>query len=278
MALTRAESWLIVCGAGAQSQSGESWHDLAAQAMADIGAAAEPGAEGEILTLSHNWPARAAAAVPEPAAAQLPLPDWTRRPARLPAPDPRPVSPSALGGVHVLAGDPTGLLSEEEAKARGSAVHRLLEHLHGQPAASRTALAARLLPGTADLDGILAEAATILDHPELGFLFGADSLAEVGVAAPLPELAGARISGRIDRLVVRPDRVLAVDFKSNQAVPATPEAIPDGILRQMAAYRAALAAIFPGRRVEIAVLWTRTAHLMRLPEALLAGALEGVGA
>ena len=50
-----------------------------------------------------------------------------------------------------------------------------------------------------------------------------------------------------------PERVLAVDFKSNRVVPAAPEAAPEAILRQMGAYRAALGAIWPGRRVETAV-------------------------
>ena len=107
-------------------------------------------------------PASAAeASATEPAA----LPDWTRRPARVPAGAPPPLSPSGLGGAHVLGGDPTGLLTEEEAKARGTALHRLLEHLHGRPAADRPTIAARLLPGAADLPALLAEAAAVLDAP-----------------------------------------------------------------------------------------------------------------
>ena len=73
--------------------------------------------------------------------------------------------------------------------------------------------------------------------------------------------------------LVAPDRVLAVDFKSHQAVPRAPDAVPEAILRQMGAYRAALAPIFPGRRIETAVLWTRAACLMPLPAALTAAAL-----
>ena len=56
-----------------------------------------------------------------------------------------------------------------------------------------------------------------------------DSLAEVAIAAPLDALGGP-ILGRLDRLIVSPDRVLAVDFKSNAVVPPAPEAVPDGIL------------------------------------------------
>jgi ATP-dependent helicase/nuclease subunit A len=44
-------------------------------------------------------------------------------------------------------------------------------------------------------------------------------------------------------------------------------------LRQMGAYAHALALVYPGRRIETALLWTRTATLMRLPHALVSAAL-----
>jgi ATP-dependent helicase/nuclease subunit A len=109
-------------------------------------------------------------------------------------------------------------------------------------------------------------------------LFGPDSLAEVEVTAELAELGHRRIRGRIDRLVLAPDRVLALDFKSNRVLPARPEEVPEAILRQMGAYAAALAPLWPGRRVETAVLWTRGPVLMPLPAALTAAALVRAGA
>jgi ATP-dependent helicase/nuclease subunit A len=56
-------------------------------------------------------------------------------------------------------------------------------------------------------------------------------------------------------------------------VPATPAEVPEGVLRQMGAYRALAAQAFPGRPVEVALLWTRTATLMPLPGALTDAAL-----
>ncbi|MFT3975137.1 MAG: double-strand break repair helicase AddA [Amaricoccus sp.] len=277
VALTRAKSWLLVAGAGDPKASGEGWHALVADAMAGLPCAREAGPDGDTLVHARGWtdgpgaPSPARQPAPEPAPA-IALPAWAREPARVPAAPPRPVSPSGLGGGHVLPGDAEGALPEAEAKARGTAVHRLLEHLHGRPASERAALAARLLPGAADLDERLAEAAAVLDAPELAAIF-AEGLAEVPVAADLPELGGRRILGRLDRLVVGPKRVLAVDFKSNRAVPAAAEAVPEGILRQMGAYRAALRRIFPGRSVETAILWTATARLMPLPDALVDAAL-----
>ena len=45
----------------------------------------------------------------------------------------------------------------------------------------------------------------------------------------------------------------------------------------MGAYAAALGAVWPGRAIETAVLWTRTRDLMPLPPALTAAALARAG-
>ena len=215
--LTRAKSWLIVCGAGQPATpKRESWYDLVANALDTLEPVAEPGPDGDVLVLSHNWIADVAPAPAAPAVASA-LADWTRRPAGAPATERPALSPSGLGGAHVLAGEAAGGLDEAAAKARGTALHRLLEHLHGRPAGDRLGLAARLLPREPALEELVAEASALLDAPELGFVFGAGSMAEVEVTAPLKALGGARILGRLDRLVVGPERVLAIDFKSHRS-------------------------------------------------------------
>jgi ATP-dependent helicase/nuclease subunit A len=111
----------------------------------------------------------------------------------------------------------------------------------------------------------------VLDHPDLAPLFCPEALAEVEIAA---DLDGRRLIGTIDRLIVDPDRVLAVDYKSNAAIPGRPEDVPEGLLRQMGAYAHALAQIWPGRRIETALLWTRGPRLMVLPTDLVMAALR----
>ena len=157
--------------------------------------------------------------------------------------------------------------------ARGSRLHLLLEHLPLWPAAERPRLAAELLAaddppaGPAEAASLLAEAEAVLAVPEL---WEGEALAEVEITA---DLAGRRLIGTIDRLVISPDRVLAIDWKSNALVPERAEDVPEGLLRQMAAYAHALAQVYPGRRIETALLWTRVPRLMPLPEPLLAPAL-----
>ena len=275
VAMTRAETWLIV--AGARSVGEGSWHARAEGALGRLGAVPHAFPTGEGLRFeTGDWSA-AAAAPPAPAAPRAAaLPDWARRSPPPPAEPPRPLSPSALGGAKALPGEE----GAEAALARGAHVHRLLEHLPAFPDVPPTEVARDLLleadppAAEADLAGLLAEAQAILRDPSLAALFGPGTLAEVTLSAEV-EIAGRRVPvlGAVDRLVVEEGRVLAVDFKTNRVVPARPEEVPGGILRQMGAYAAALAEVFPGRRIETAVLWTRGPWLMPLPAGLTAEAL-----
>lgn len=272
VALTRAESWLIVCGCGDPPKSGTTWYEIIENGLTRCGAVPADDAK---LRLAHlDWPGRtrtrdvsAAAELPSVEAIyhQIPI---------VPPAAQQTLSPSHLGGAKALFTGDDGL-SEEDAKARGTAIHLLLETLGNIPKEQRASLADRLLADHKNPTGedLLAHANRVLDAPELAFLFDANTLAEIDISATLPELKNQRVSGAIDRLVISADTVLAVDFKSNMIVPDRPEDTPEGLLRQMGAYSAALAQIYPDHRVETAILWTETAQLMTLPHDIVREAL-----
>lgn len=255
VAMTRAQSWLIVAAAG-KFASGEAWHDLIRRGLEAAGA--EQQSDGGLIYRVGDWPAPIPGASPDVAEPES-LPDWALQPAPA-APHPLlALLPSNLGGAKVLPGDPGD--GDPDAMRRGTAVHLLLEHLAGQDPARWSALADTLLGDSPDKPAVLAEVAATLAAPDLAPLFAADALIEVSVTA---ELDGQRLLGTIDRLIVEPDRVLAIDYKSNALVPATSAEVPEGLRRQMRAYAVALAQIYPDRRVDCAILWTRTARLMPL--------------
>lgn len=278
VAMTRAESWLIVAAAG-EIGDGVCWYDRVADAMAHAGAEPRTFHFGAGQRLQHGgWP-EVAAAAEDPPALPAPLPGWACAP-------PPPVlrtaallSPSNLGGAKALAGE-GATLSEDPAMRRGRQLHRLLEHLPDWPRAEWPAMAAALLQAGEDSEPdararatLLIEAQRVLDTPDLAPLFAPGALVEVEITA---DIAGRRMLGTIDRLIVASDRVLAIDYKSNMVVPPAPDAVPEGLLRQMAAYRAALAQIYPERRIEAALLWTAQARLMQLPATLLDAAFARI--
>jgi ATP-dependent helicase/nuclease subunit A len=164
-------------------------------------------------------------------------------------------------------GDPLGLRFR-----RGNLIHALLQSLPELPEARREEAGRRHLarPGhglaPAAQAEILAEAMGVLAHPAIAAAFGPGSLAE----APLAGRVGGRlIMGVVDRLLVTPERILVLDYKTNRPPPARPEDAPPGYLRQLAAYRAVLRQAFPGRDVACALVWTYGARVMPVPGDLL---------
>ncbi|HEY9216938.1 MAG TPA: PD-(D/E)XK nuclease family protein, partial [Phenylobacterium sp.] len=100
-------------------------------------------------------------------------------------------------------------------------------------------------------------------------------VAIAGTARTLPQ--GLAISGRIDRLVVLPGKVLVVDFKTNRPSPARVEDADPAYIRQMALYAAVLAEVFPEHAIESALVWTDGPKLMAIPEILLVQSLAELG-
>ena len=70
------------------------------------------------------------------------------------------------------------------------------------------------------------------------------------------------LSGQIDRIVVTDAAVLIVDYKTLRPAPASEAEIPALYLDQLAAYVAAIAAIYPRKQVRAALLWTDGPRLM----------------
>ena len=109
-------------------------------------------------------------------------------------------------------------------------------------------------------------------------VFGPGSRAEAAVAGTARGLpAGLAVSGRVDRLLVQPGRVLVVDFKTNRPAPDRIEDADPAYLAQMAVYAAVLAEIFPGRSIEAALVWTDGPKLMPVSENIVAETLARLG-
>lgn len=262
VAMTRARCWLVVAGAGKTTQA-DGWHNLISAGIAATGrtVALEDG------TLRHSFAAWPEPLHPDPVRiAPVALPGWTGTAAPEAVRPTQVLSPSDLGGSKALSGEPEA----EEAKARGTALHLLLERLPGTAPESWPARSTALIAEPALAAGALAEAQVILGHPDLAPLFSAGTLAEVAVSAPWQ---GMVLTGSIDRLVIAPDRVLIIDYKSNRLIPDRPEAIPEGILRQLGAYAHMVAEVYPDRRIETAILWTRRPVLMPVGPEIVRQAL-----
>ncbi len=268
VAMTRAENWLIIAAAGKTEK--DCWYRFAKTGLEALGATSLQRPDGLGLRWQVvDWPTEASPNRSPAAVSATALPDWTEHHAGAPATGEKPLSPSDLGGAKVVGPDPEGL-ALAEAMARGSALHWALEYL---PKFKQTQWPTVAEDGPDGISDVLDEAHRILTNPALSHIFTPESLAEVSIIARLEELNGAQISGQIDRLLVSDDHVTAIDFKSNAAVPELAKDAPEGLLRQMGAYQAALRQIYPDRRVNCAILWTRTSQLMTLDDTHMRAAL-----
>jgi ATP-dependent helicase/nuclease subunit A len=295
VAMTRAEDHLIVCGWETRKAAPAGcWYNLIraglepwAESVEDAFLAAAGETDGDtILRLVCRQdapPDRPAKVVTAAESILLPAPGWLfAKPEPEPAP-PRPLAPSRPEGDEPPVRSP---LTGEDGAARfrrGRLIHRLLEVLPEITREQRAKAAIRFLKGAGIGDAgdaltIANEVADILDHPRFAPLFAPGSRAEV----PIVGLVGDNraIAGRVDRLVVTESEVLVVDYKTNRRPPAAGDAIPDLYVRQMAAYRLALACIYPGRRIRCALVWTDGPRLMEIDAARMddvLGAMPGDG-
>jgi len=290
VALTRAEDRLYLCGWETQRPAREaaSWHALCQSGWAGI---AEPvpfdsaaligerdgwGGDGLRLSGTQTAPPRRdhfVAAAPHTA----PLPNWALSPPPPEPTPPKPLLPSRPSGPEPATLSPLAAAGRDRFK-RGLLVHRLLQSLPELPEREREAAARRFLAlpvhslNAAEQTELCTETLAVLREPEFAPLWGPDAQAEVPVVGLIGHHA---LSGQIDRLVVTDQRVLIVDFKTVRPSPATEVEVSAAYLQQLATYQAALSRVYPGRRVECALLWTDGPRLMPISDALLAKHLPG---
>ena len=296
VAMTRAESRLIVCGPhvgrpNAKLKPG-CWYDWVQRGLLALGASAydapfQREVNGKLVTgLRYG-------ALPDPIAANdevhsedaLDLPSWINEAAPVEGRR-RRVTPS-----HLLSNPPVemavrspAISSDPNLFRRGNLIHKLLEVLPDIAAEKRRSTAQKMLSGYKDVSDDLrlqieSEVFDVLENPDFADVFADGSRAEVslaGSAKGLPQ--GLYLNAQIDRLCVTDTLVTIVDYKSNRPPPTKPEDVSDLYLGQMAAYRELAREIYPGRRVNCALLWTDGPDLMELPDTLLDAALQKVAA
>ena len=295
VALTRAEDRLYLCGwQTRRAAAAGNWYELVEGALSrlaeggsaeavDFDFTAEIGADGWAgpgWRLHRPQSAPIAAEKPRPVRAlaeSAALPDWARRTAPAEPAPPQPLAPSRPAEAEPPSRSPLGPDSGLRFR-RGLLIHRLLQSLPERPAAERGAAGRAFLSSPLhDLapeqqEEILDEVLRVLEAPALAPLFGPGSRAEVPLAGLIETAAGPQvIAGQVDRLLVENDTIWLIDYKSQRPAPERAEAVPALYLRQMAAYRALLARIYPGRAVRSYLLWTDQPRLMQLSDALLAG-------
>ena len=267
VAMTRAIDRLVVAGIDKGDRAANCWHLSVERALSALGSEWQDEPDWGAVMRYSGEPVE----VPpertkeKQAAPGIEIPAWATAPAPPEARPPRPLAPSAIAEDRDSAPPPTP--EQRAAATRGTIVHALLERLPAVEPGKREQAALLWLEHSAGMaDGrereeLARSVCAIIADPRFAPLFGPGSLAEAPIAATLAD--GRVIAGTADRLLVEPERVLVVDYKTGRA-PSGAADIPRAHRLQMDAYRDALSVIFPGRTVEAALLYTASGQFFEI--------------
>ena len=282
VAMTRAEDRLYIAGWQGRNAIPEGcWYRLVESALAGATGVeiAEPfdfdAWEGDGRAIAEPQTREpeagpAAAGGPDRAA---PLPGFASAPAPPEPAPPRPLAPSRPSHGEPAVLSPLTVGAEDTRFLRGRVIHRLLQVLPEVAPGDRPAVAERMTardaPGldAAARDAMAAEVLGILGDGRFAALFGAGSRAEVALIGTVGKIV---VAGQVDRLVVGADEVMVIDYKTNRPAPADESQVATAYIAQMAAYRAVLEQIYPGKTISCALLWTDGPRLMQLGDETLA--------
>ncbi|MDD3288830.1 MAG: double-strand break repair helicase AddA [Alphaproteobacteria bacterium] len=264
VALTRASDQLYICGWNNSKSdgSGLTWYDMARQALAPLRETAD---DDEVIAFAD--PDMVASSIEKQSPEKpdnIVLPEWVYCSAPGELPQSRRLAPSHQVDESVSPGS--------KGFARGKVVHRLLQNLPDMAPEKQEAAARRFLAdpqhglSKSQQDEVMREVMKLLHHADFAPLFGAGSRAEVPVIGRWGDVL---IDGQVDRICVSDDAVWIVDYKTNRNPPAMASDAPKSYLRQMAAYRAVLAEIYPRHTMRCFLLWTQEPRLMLIPDELL---------
>jgi ATP-dependent helicase/nuclease subunit A len=291
VAMTRAADRLIVGGVQPRKASSAlSWYTLIEKGLDASGLQSDmietPHGPVRRFSCSGDVEPPAPAFAEKHADAATDLPNWLKTSA--PKDDPADVLLRPSDSPQNSSEDSAAVTDEartarERARKRGTLIHRLLQSLP-DIADERREIAARDFLGrnaqplfSEDECAALAkQVIALISTPAFAPLFAQGSRAEVSIAGRVMRQSRqpALVSGQIDRLVVTPDEVLIVDYKTNHAPPAAAVDAPQPYVRQLALYRDVLQRLYPNRAVRCALLWTETAALMEITASALDAELK----
>lgn len=250
VALTRAADRLYIGGWQGVKKSPEgNWYDLIQDSLPDY----PKDSDGVIRITSKQKKGVEVNKHSQVPAHQTVLPDWVyQTPTSEPTPS-KPLSPSKQADD--IQNESPLSDSQELALKRGSFLHYLLQYLPQIPVDKRRETAFKIKPDNIDIPEQLF---TLLESDDFGELFSDKSLPEVPIIGVLNDEV---ISGKIDRMLVKPDEVIIVDFKTNRQVPSK---IPVLYKKQLTTYRELLQNVFPNKKIKTYLLWIQTMQFIEV--------------
>jgi len=262
VALTRAEERLYICGYQRGKLSAESWYQLCLDSLSGL---CLPQADKQIYEVHQEAPLPTPTSIPVSQHTYKKF-EWLYSPAPEESPLSKPLAPSKTEDEEELTSSP---LTDNHILyfKRGSIIHKLLQFLPTTPLTNRENTALKYIQkqypeiSLSEQQKITSEVISLLSSPDFSHLFGSNSQAEVPV---MGEVDGQIISGQIDRLVITPELISIVDYKTNRPAAKSLSEVPPSYFKQLRAYKKLIQKIYPHSIVKTYILWTNTAQIMEI--------------
>lgn len=261
--LTRAEDQMIICGYSNKDKiKPESWFSLCEKMLVEGGFP-----EDKIYRITEDGGVAKDVKNQQILSTDVPeVENWIYLNAPGESETDRPYTPSNLTEDKDEPDSVSPLQDAGNFYRRGTIIHKLLQFLPQNTGDKEQTIDIFLQKNAHDFSKeqcakIKSEVMALLNNPEFTDLFGEKAQAEVPIVG---EVDGIMISAQLDKLLVLPDKVMIVDFKTNQPPAKDVASTSPNYIRQLGLYAKLLQRIYPNLPVETYILWTNEARLMRV--------------
>ncbi|MDG1142288.1 MAG: double-strand break repair helicase AddA, partial [Hellea sp.] len=272
VALTRAESRLIVCGympKKTKKVDNNCWYKIASNAFEGMRTFETETTFGTVQTYGKEYKNDNKDSLKNQNQ-NTPVPKWCYEVVKNHNKARVHVSPSKLLADKKFKLPTNSPLSKSDYLRfnRGNLIHKLLEILPDVEREKRLSVTDKVLQNhnINDMDyknKITSEVFEILDNPIFSEIFSPGSKAEVSIIGAAKNFGkNIFLNAQIDRISVTDDKVFITDYKTNVNVPEVVNDVPNIYLAQLASYRELVRGAYPKHEIVCSLLWTNTPKMM----------------
>lgn len=167
--------------------------------------------------------------------------------------------------IDIPAGWALNAKEQGAKRERGVLIHRLLEVLSSVSPPAREAVGRKLVLqhgpvlSAEEQEIVITQVLSLMQYPDYADIFSPAALSEVPIAGMLE---GKVISGQIDCLVITPDKIKVIDYKTGTWEQGKP--VAKQYINQMKTYASLLAEAYPDKIIQSYLLFTEGPELVEL--------------
>lgn len=154
---------------------------------------------------------------------------------------------------------------QSKAILEGLFMHLLLEKNPRTPQAFEKLMACMPELSKNDKNLICEDYQKLITLEHLQDIFQEPYMVELPIAGTIGEKT---YFCRIDRLLVRDNRVIIIDYKTDGEPPLSSDFVSESYINQLGLYKYLLRPLFPNAIILAQILWTKTGNLMTIPDHL----------